>query len=78
MADLSRLRDAVTAVTDKLDRLRAAVEALRNVPEVVQDEIDELQTKVEDIGNRIDAIIALAEGDTDTGEPETPPETPVP
>jgi hypothetical protein len=76
MAELGALREAITAIGDKVDQVRAAVEALRNRPDTDQGLIDDLVTSAKDIAAKLDDLIAdLGEGEPTEGET---PETPVP
>jgi hypothetical protein len=69
--ELGGLRDAITTVADKLQNLRAAIDAFK-ASGVGQETIDEIQASVEGLGQEIDTIIADLQGS------ETPPEEPTP
>ena len=71
MAELGGIRTAVQTVTQKLQDLKAAIDAFKGST-VAQDALDEIQANIEGLGDTIDEIIADISG-TETPSGETPP-----
>ena len=71
MAELGGIRTAVQTVTQKLQDLKAAIDAFKGST-VAQDALDEIQANIEGLGDTIDEIIADIQGTDVPAEGETP------
>lgn len=73
--ELGNLSEAIEGVAGKIDRLRSAVQALRDAGtgEFIQEQIDSLTARVDGLADELESIIEEAGGEPETETEEPPP-----